>query len=62
MAKDEKKEYTVDELKRQFAKAYHPDAWPDASPELKRELSEICAEQNEYLDRHKGMKYVKRGK
>jgi hypothetical protein len=61
---DKKKEYTVNEAKREFAWAYHPDRpeWKDAPPEIKQELNEVCAEQNEFLDRHKGQKYVKRDK
>lgn len=59
---DEKKEITVEEARRDFLRVYHPDKWPGASPELKQELNEVCAENNEFLDRHKGMKYVKRKK
>lgn len=60
--KDEKKEETVDEARRRFMRAYHPDKWPDAPPDIKQELNEICAEQNLFLDEHKEQKYVKRGK
>ena len=57
-----KNQETVEEARRRFLNANHPDKFPGASPELLRELTEVCAEQNEFLDRHKWMIYVKRVK
>jgi hypothetical protein len=58
--KDEKKEQTEQEIRRNFNAAYHPDKWPNATPEAKKLLHEIVAEQNAYLDKHKGQKLVQR--
>jgi hypothetical protein len=56
--KEEKKGQTAEEIRRQVNRAYHPDAWPDATPEAKRLLHETIADFNADMDKHKGQKLV----
>jgi curved DNA-binding protein CbpA len=45
---------TVDELRREAAKNYHPDKFPD--PKMKQEANDIMAELNDNYDKMKGKK------